>query len=308
MRLRPTYPSIPRVHRVPRRLTDGRTRHHFYHRPTRIRLPPPDSPEFQPAYDAAEKQWSAEQQAAQEPSEALPEQPKNDPPAEVQLCPVAAPNTPKLVTRISQAPEPRPAPTATGDHRKNSSELPFTSPRRQRSANFQPSCALRMSPRAMDLRRAIGRSAPPRGNIPGARQPSGPGGGWLFDRELFERGGAACRAGSACHGEGIPTRNDLLGRFERHGRRYRRSLKTADRAAAERRLGQWIEQLEGVAFGEKPPRTFVEAAELFIKEHLTRLKPSSANRYGLSLKSLAEHFGPLALSNIKRAELSAFET
>lgn len=98
------------------------------------------------------------------------------------------------------------------------------------------------------------------------------------------------------------------GVFERHGRRYRRSLKTADRAAAERRLRQWIEQLEGVAFGEKTPRTFIEAAQLFIKEHLTTLKPSSAKRYGVSLKSLGEHFGPMALSNIKRAELSAFET
>ena len=86
------------------------------------------------------------------------------------------------------------------------------------------------------------------------------------------------------------------GVFERHGRRYRRSLKTADRGVAERRLGQWIEELEGLAFGEKAPRTFVEAAELFIKEHLTRLKPSSANRYALSLKSLAEQFGPLELS------------
>jgi len=98
------------------------------------------------------------------------------------------------------------------------------------------------------------------------------------------------------------------GGFERHGRRYRRSLKTTDRGVAERRLGQWIEQLEGVAFGEKAPRTFLEAAGLFIKEHLTTLKPSSAKRYAVSLKSLGEHFGPMELCQIKRAELAAFES
>lgn len=54
---------IPRVQRVPRRLTDGRIRYHFYHRPTRTRLPSPDSPDFQAAYATAEQRWAAQQSA-----------------------------------------------------------------------------------------------------------------------------------------------------------------------------------------------------------------------------------------------------
>ena len=52
----------------------------------------------------------------------------------------------------------------------------------------------------------------------------------------------------------------------------------------------------------------MEAAEVFIVAHLPTIKPSSAKRYGVSLKSLSEHFGTMQLDKIKRAELAAFET
>jgi integrase len=97
------------------------------------------------------------------------------------------------------------------------------------------------------------------------------------------------------------------GVFERNGRRHRRSLKTADRAVAERRLRDWIKELEGIAFGEKPYRSFVETAELFIRHHLPTIRPLSAKRYALSLKVLAQHFGGMTLNKITRAELLAFE-
>jgi hypothetical protein len=73
--------------------------------------------------------------------------------------------------------------------------------------------------------------------------------------------------------------------------RARRSLKTADRSIAQKRLRQWLDELDAIAWGDKPRRTFGEASEKFIREHLTTIKPSSAKRYGVSLKNLAEHFG-----------------
>lgn len=97
-------------------------------------------------------------------------------------------------------------------------------------------------------------------------------------------------------------------RAQRAGREHRRSLKTADRAIAERRLRQWLADLDAIAWGDKPRRTFEEASERFIREHLTAIKPASARRYGVSLKNLAMHFAGKTLDQIKSAELSAFET
>lgn len=98
------------------------------------------------------------------------------------------------------------------------------------------------------------------------------------------------------------------GRTQRQGREFRRSLQTTNRAVAEKRLRQWADELEGQAWGEKPRRTFDEAAAKFIREHLTTLKPGGAKRYGISLKNLARHFAGKGIDQIKTAELSAFET
>lgn len=98
------------------------------------------------------------------------------------------------------------------------------------------------------------------------------------------------------------------GRAQRQGREHRRSLQTADRRIAEKRFAQWIGDLEAIAWGDKPRRTFDEAAERFVREHLTTLKPASAVRYGVSLKNLALHFGGKMLDQIASAELSEFET
>lgn len=97
-------------------------------------------------------------------------------------------------------------------------------------------------------------------------------------------------------------------RAQRQGREHRRSLKTADRAIAERRLRQWLAELDAIAWGDKPRKTFDQAAERFVIEHLTTLKPASARRYGVSLKNLAEQFGGKTLDQVTSGELSAFET
>src|SRR5262249_52472162 len=94
----------------------------------------------------------------------------------------------------------------------------------------------------------------------------------------------------------------------RQGRKYRRSLKTADRALAERRLRQWLGELDAIAGGDKPRRTFEETTERFVRDHLTTLKPRGAERYLTSMKQLAERFDGKTLDQIKSAQLSEFET
>lgn len=97
-------------------------------------------------------------------------------------------------------------------------------------------------------------------------------------------------------------------RAQRDGREQRRSLKTADRSIAAKRLRQWLDALDATAWGDKPRRPFDEASEKFIREHLTTIKPSSARRYGVSLKNLTGHFGNMTLDQITGATLSDFET
>jgi integrase len=97
-------------------------------------------------------------------------------------------------------------------------------------------------------------------------------------------------------------------RAHRKNQEYRRSLQTGNRAVAERRLREWLEELDAVQWGDKPRRSFQDAAKRFIAEHLTTLKPSAAKRYGVSLKNLAVHFGGKMLHEITSGVLSDFET
>jgi integrase len=98
------------------------------------------------------------------------------------------------------------------------------------------------------------------------------------------------------------------GRAQRDGREYRRSLKTTDRATAEKRLRKWLGDLDEASWSGEVRHSYAEAEERFIREHLTAIKPSAATRYGVSLKHLSEHFGGLMLDQIGSAELSEFET
>lgn len=96
-------------------------------------------------------------------------------------------------------------------------------------------------------------------------------------------------------------------RAQRQGRERRISLKTANRSIAEKRLREWLGDLDAIAWGDKPRRSFTEAAEKFIREHLTIIKPKAATRYGTSLKHLSEHFGGKMLNQITSSEMSEFE-
>jgi integrase len=97
-------------------------------------------------------------------------------------------------------------------------------------------------------------------------------------------------------------------RAQRKNREYRRSLKTANREVAEKRLRAWLEELDATAFGEKPRRSYVEAEARFIGEYLPTIKLTSAKRYGVSLKNLSETFGGKMLHEIGSGLLSEFET
>ena len=87
------------------------------------------------------------------------------------------------------------------------------------------------------------------------------------------------------------------------------SLGTANRDIAEKRFREWVADLDAHKWGDRPRRSFEEAAARFIKEHLPTVKRSTAVRYGVSLKYLAAiHFSGSTLDEIKSAELSEFET
>jgi integrase len=98
------------------------------------------------------------------------------------------------------------------------------------------------------------------------------------------------------------------GRVTRDGKEHRTSFATTDRRTAEKRLGEWIEELGACAWGDKPRRTYAETEARFIREYLPTLKPGGARRYGVSLKNLVKHFGGCLLYEIGSGLLSEFET
>jgi integrase len=97
-------------------------------------------------------------------------------------------------------------------------------------------------------------------------------------------------------------------RAQRGNIEHRRSLKTSNRGIAKKRLAAWLGELDAIAWGDKPRRSYVEAEEKFIREHLTTIKPKSATRYGVSLVHLSEHFSGKMLHQITSGALSEFET
>jgi hypothetical protein len=57
-REQPTLPLLRNIQRVRRRLTDGTSKLHFYHRFTKTKLPMPSDPGFQAAYEEAERSYA----------------------------------------------------------------------------------------------------------------------------------------------------------------------------------------------------------------------------------------------------------
>lgn len=97
------------------------------------------------------------------------------------------------------------------------------------------------------------------------------------------------------------------GRVEKNGTPHRKPLETSDPKVARERVKQWLAELEGQRWGDKPRRLYDEAVLKFMDEHLPRLKPRGAQRYLQSLKTLTEHFEGVYLDDITSATLSNFE-
>ena len=98
------------------------------------------------------------------------------------------------------------------------------------------------------------------------------------------------------------------GRCQRSGKDIRVSLETRSESVARKRLAAWTAELDASAWGEKPRMTLNEVADLFIREHIPTLRPSTARRYGASIEWLDQRLGSLLLNQITSAVLVEFET
>src|SRR5581483_317195 len=96
------------------------------------------------------------------------------------------------------------------------------------------------------------------------------------------------------------------GRVQRQGQELRQSLKTTSPVVARRRLTTWLDELDAVAFGEKPRRTYDDAMLRFVEEHLPTLKPGSAKRYLVSIEALTDELEGTFLDKLGSARLSEF--
>lgn len=97
------------------------------------------------------------------------------------------------------------------------------------------------------------------------------------------------------------------GRAQRDGKEFRQSLKTGDRGIAEKRLQEWVRNLDALSWGERPRVSFNEAVKQFVVTHVSTLKPKSAARYSTSIKWLMKHFDTLFIDQISRKHLAEFE-
>lgn len=100
--------------------------------------------------------------------------------------------------------------------------------------------------------------------------------------------------------------NTYWARAQRNGREFRQSLKTTRRDVADKRLREWLDRMDAVAWGDRPRLTFDEAMEHFIEVHLPHLKPASARRYLTSIRMMIPHFEGQFLDQITRPTLREY--
>lgn len=97
-------------------------------------------------------------------------------------------------------------------------------------------------------------------------------------------------------------------RAQRKGREFRESLKTRNARVAEKRLGEWVERLDAIGWGDRARVSFKEAMKQYMTDHLRNLKPKAAMRYEVSLAWLNDKIGELSMDEIKRETLADFES
>lgn len=96
-------------------------------------------------------------------------------------------------------------------------------------------------------------------------------------------------------------------RITKNGVPHEGSLETSNLGLAKERLERVRQELTASRFGEKPRRTFDEAALRFAREHFKTLRPKSRKRYAVSLQALADHLHGVFLDEIGSARLGDFE-
>lgn len=96
-------------------------------------------------------------------------------------------------------------------------------------------------------------------------------------------------------------------RITKNGQSHEGSLETSNLGLAKERLERIRQELTASRFGEKPRRTFDEAALRFAREHFKTLRPKSRKRYAVSLQALADHLHGVFLDEIGSARLGDFE-
>jgi integrase len=95
-------------------------------------------------------------------------------------------------------------------------------------------------------------------------------------------------------------------RITKNGRPVEGSLETDSLGVAKERLEAKRRELTASKFGEKPRRTFDQAALKFQQTHYKKLKPKSRIRYTVSLVNLAEAFHGVFMDEIGSALLGDF--
>jgi site-specific recombinase XerD len=95
------------------------------------------------------------------------------------------------------------------------------------------------------------------------------------------------------------------GRIHAGGSEHRRSLRTADRTEARKRLQEWREQIKHAAFYGEARHTYLAAVIRWNAEWLPgNVAPRTADRYRLSLKALDPHFNALFVDQITPKEIA----
>jgi len=97
------------------------------------------------------------------------------------------------------------------------------------------------------------------------------------------------------------------GRVYHAGRKRTKSLETTRAAVARQRLEEWVDELKANGWRSSVKHPFADASRRFQDEHFPRLKAASSDRYATSLLALARHFGGMAVEDIGRSDLAAFE-
>jgi len=95
-------------------------------------------------------------------------------------------------------------------------------------------------------------------------------------------------------------------RITKNGITHEGSLETANLGLAKERLERERQRLTASKFGEKPRRTFDDAALRFAREHFKTLRPKSRKRYAVSLQALADHLHGVFLDEIGSARMGDF--